>query len=294
MEPAIEELIERQHGVVARWQLLDLGATHAAAANVLRRYRRVHQGVMVSGHGPLTDHQWWLAASLTTPQSSLSTMSAAACAGFFGDHRRFATVVRPGNCGPRRFGDVLVTYSRQLTGEVMMRDGIRMTSPPRTILDLLPFLDDKRAARLVRDALRVGAVDGAQLRSTLARHRGRAGVRRLAMLVDRYGSLEATRTRSDAELLGVALIEADGLERPEINVKRAGLEADLSWDRQRVIVELDGPQFHQFPDEDAIRDLRWSAAGWSVTRMSTDFVYDEPREFLALVCELLNSRNIRS
>jgi very-short-patch-repair endonuclease len=283
-----EELLNRQEGVVARWQLTELGATPAAANHLIRQHRRIHQGVVASGHAPLTDRQWWIAATLTTPTSALNAMSAGGASGFFRDHRRFATVIRPGRGGVRLFNRVLVTYCDQEDRDLITHNGIRMTSPARTVLDLVAYLGHGRAsARVVRDALRLGFVHHKTLMAIADKHHGRPGVPELRRLAKTLASLPATRTRSDAELLGAALIVEVGLKQPQINVRRAGFAADLSWPEHKLIIELDGPQFHSLPGEDEKRNRAWRAAGWTVVRISTDVVYDDPAGFVATVAAVL-------
>ena len=66
-----------------------------------------------------------------------------------------------------------------------------------------------------------------------------------------------------------------------MNVRIAGVEADFSWPERRLILELDGPDFHQFPEEDARKQAIWEAAGWEVHRLSTQDVYDHPERVIA-------------
>jgi very-short-patch-repair endonuclease len=68
-----------------------------------------------------------------------------------------------------------------------------------------------------------------------------------------------------------------------VNARIAGEEADLTWPKPRVIIEIDGPQYHQFPDEDARKVRVWRAAGYDVRRISSDLVYREPAALLRLV-----------
>ena len=50
-----------------------------------------------------------------------------------------------------------------------------------------------------------------------------------------------------------------------------------------TIIEIDGPQFHQFPDEDARKQARWEAAGFTVRRIPSDQVYNDPNRLLELI-----------
>jgi len=67
-----------------------------------------------------------------------------------------------------------------------------------------------------------------------------------------------------------------------VNAKVARKEADLSWPRRKRIVEIDGPQFHQFPDEDAQKEEAWRKAGYTVRRIDSYSVYDNPALLIAL------------
>ncbi len=75
-----------------------------------------------------------------------------------------------------------------------------------------------------------------------------------------------------------------------MNVVIAGHETDLSWPRARLIVELDGPDFHQFPDEDLRKQAAWERSGWTVARLPTAGVYDNPQRLLAAAKPALSSR----
>jgi very-short-patch-repair endonuclease len=65
-----------------------------------------------------------------------------------------------------------------------------------------------------------------------------------------------------------------------VNVLVAGEEADLSWPQERAILEIDGPQYHQFADQDARKQARWEGAGYTVRRLPSDVPYERPGELL--------------
>ena len=69
---------------------------------------------------------------------------------------------------------------------------------------------------------------------------------------------------------------------PRLNHRVAGEEADLSWTRERLIVEIDGGPFHLDRGEDLRKQARWERAGWSVKRIPSDFVYEHPHRLLEL------------
>lgn len=195
-------------------------------------------------------------------------------------------VTRPGSGGPRRIGPLLVCRSSTLAGHVLVRDGIRMTSPARTIVDLSPHLTERRRAKAVREAIRIGATTALELRLVAAAHRGRRGVRGLEALAARLERLPIARTRSDAEARALEVLAAAGRVAPEVNILVAGEEADLVWPASRRILEIDGPQFHRDPAEDARKEAVWRSGGWEVHRLPSETVFDAPGRLVALAAEL--------
>ena len=97
------------------------------------------------------------------------------------------------------------------------------------------------------------------------------------MAVCRNGVLPRTGCgvlrRSEAEGRALELLGDAGVDAPQVNVRVAGEEADLVWPERRRIVEIDGGQFHQFPEEDARKEARWRAAGFSIRRFPSGDVY---------------------
>ncbi len=160
--------------------------------------------------------------------------------------------------------------------------GLPITTAARVLVDLAPGLNEKRIRRAFRESIRLRRTTTARVRETAERHRGWPGAQRLAALASRYGAIPYARTRSDAEGLAFELLHDAGRPAPLANVKVGGEEGDLVWRDHHLIVELDGPQFHRFRDEDARKAAAWRKAGFAVRRISTDAVYDAPAEFLDL------------
>ena len=70
------------------------------------------------------------------------------------------------------------------------------------------------------------------------------------------------------------------IPQPDINIRIAGEEADLSWPDRRLIIEIDGGIYHQDKLEDARKTAIWRAAGWHVERVPADDVYDDPERLI--------------
>jgi GNAT superfamily N-acetyltransferase len=193
---------------------------------------------------PVLDDDWgrWMGATLTGPGTYLSRVSAAAARGFWVAARDLETVTRHGSGGPRRHGGVLVFRSTTLAGDTETLRGIPITTVPRTLLDLAasPAISDRGFARALREALRLRLTSLGAVVEYVARNRGRRGAGRFAGALTRYSGLPVQRARSGAEILAIELLREAGFELPELNVRRAGEEADLSWSSIRLIVEIDG------------------------------------------------------
>lgn len=215
------------------------------------------------------------------PAQLLSHGSAGACYGIHRFDRGYEVITRPGLGGRRRHGGVLVFRSTTVEDEVTRFQGIPITTAARVLVDLATGLDDRRLGRAFREAIRLKRTSAHRIRECAARHLGEPGSPRLGALAARYADIPYHRTRSDAEGLALSLLRDAGGEQPEVNVKVAGEEADLVYRERKVIIEIDGAQFHQFPEDDARKTRAWRNAGFAVRRVSSDDVYATGPEELA-------------
>jgi hypothetical protein len=280
MDSHLRALAARQADVVAVWQLRQLGWSKDKVAHYARSrgWRRIHPGVYALNASPLSRVQLWFAATLTAPGTVLSHGSAGACFGFYRFERPYEVVTRPGQGGRRRQGGILVFRSQQLEGEVTLHDGIPVTTAERVLADLAPGLTDKRLGRAFREAIRLKTTTAKKIRACSEGRRGTALLRDLAT---RYASIPYHRTRSNPEGRALEVLHDAGIEPPKVNIKIAGEEADLVWLKRKLIVEIDGPQYHQFRAEDARKEAAWRKAGFTVRRIPSDAVFDAPDRLLA-------------
>lgn len=275
MDVRLRWLLTTQDDLVAFWQLRALGWSHRSIeARAWRRgWRSVHDGVYACCAAALTRRQRWIAATLTAPGSVLAAASAAACWGFRPWSATFEIVVRPGSGGPRMFRNVLALRSTTLGAEIRWHRGIPITSPERTLIDLAPALNRKALAKATREAIRLKRLTGESLLETLFRHRGRRGTRHLRELAERYRQLPLARARSDAESHALERLFLAEVPLPALNEKVAGVEADLVDHERKLVVEIDGPQFHLFGDEDERKEAAWDGAGYDVARLPSDAIF---------------------
>jgi hypothetical protein len=101
--------------------------------------------------------------------------------------------------------------------EVTVKDGIPVTSVPRTLFDLARVIGPQAVKRAIERAEALRLTDPLSLPDLLARHRGRRGAATLrAVLADTR--TERTPTRSELEDCFLAFLDAHGLPRPQVNV----------------------------------------------------------------------------
>jgi hypothetical protein len=261
IDRAIAALAGRQGGVVARRQLVALGLSASGVDRRLRagRLHLVHRGVYCVGHRVVgVVGRRWAAVVACGDGAVLSHASAAAA----WELRASAAEAIDVTVGPggraRRHGIRLHWRVAPPTDEVTALDGLPITTPARTLLDLAAsgLRGRPLEAALDRGEL-LGLVDFAELRRLLVRYPGRPGVSSLGAVLSRYhaGSVD---TRSVLEELVLALCDTHGVPRPSVNTVIDGSVRDFFWPRSRLVVEADSYTWHRSPsalDDDRERDV---------------------------------------
>jgi very-short-patch-repair endonuclease len=177
-----------------------------------------------------------------------------------------------------------LTVHRAVVGprEVRTRDGLRLTSPARTIADVAAVLDAPRLERVVAEALALRLVRADELRVAP----GRPGAAALRAVLDAGPRL----TRSEAERRLLTIVRDAALPVPRTNARVAGHEVDAWWPDRRLAVEVDGYAFHggraRF-ERDRRRDLALHRAGVRVVRVSWRQLAGEPLAVVAAVAAAL-------
>jgi very-short-patch-repair endonuclease len=260
--PRIAAIAGRQHGVVAVAQLREAGFDEAAVRRQVAagRLHRLYRGVYALGHRSLSWRGRWLAATLAPGDGAvLSHSSAAALWEFLRPiqgpvHLSLPAAVRR---SPR---PGLAFYrSRTLTTDhVTHRHGIAVTSAARTIEDIRGTVEPYFFRRALRQA-------------ELAGHR----VPHLAV---------TKRTRSDLELLFLALCEAHSLPRPEVNVRVGTRLVDFLFREEKLAVETDSWEYHRGSvafEDDHDRELALHAHDLTVRRYTGEQLEATPEAVAA-------------
>ena len=276
------EIAARRQGVVARSDLLELGLSGREVQYRLEtgRLRALHRGVYAVGPvaGP---HQREMGALLACGRESwLGYWTAAALwgAGAVPPGRAVAVITRR----DVRLGDPGIRVFRVpglRDDEVSELDGLPITTPARTLLDLAGVADAGEVEAVLHRAL-PGLVQRDAVEALLDRYPRRQGRRLLQTLLD---SAVPAVTRSEAERAFLRLLRSGGIPMPETNVILHGYEVDCLWRKERLVVEVDGRAYHSDArsfDGDRDRDTALVAAGFRVMRVTWKQIRNRPRPLL--------------
>ena len=265
-------LARRQHGVVSRRQLLSLGWRPEAIKHRVARGRLhpVRRGVYAVGRPALARNGHWMAAILLCrPDAFLSHETAAQLWGVGAAVQHGGTIHlsvpahrRPGGRG------ICVHRARLPRSDRSEREGLPVTAPIRTVLDLAASLDSRKLERLVNEMDKVGLIDPESLRSGLDDRADQPGVAALRALLD--GQV-FTLTDSELERRFLRLVVGAGLPRPLTQQNVNGFRVDFFWPELGLVVETDGLRYHRTATQqsrDRTRDQRHVAAGLVALRFT--------------------------
>jgi very-short-patch-repair endonuclease len=244
-ERIIVRLARRQHGVVARWQLLEAGVTRDQIDWRLRngRLHEIHRGVYLVGHTvppPLAIEQ---AALLACGEKSVLSHRSAANLWSLLSYPASApawVTVPPGRDARRP--RIKIKRAMLLRRDVRSRHGLRLTGPPRTILDLALLLEKEELESVVAEAEFRGLASVAELRAQLEGNEGKRGVAKLRHVLGLPGGPK--RTKSGGERAMLRLLRRAGISGFETNAWIHGYEVDFLWRDLGVVMELDGWDGH--------------------------------------------------
>jgi very-short-patch-repair endonuclease len=278
---SVWSLARNQHGVVTRDQLMAFGLTrHGIHHRVARgRLHLIRRGIYVVGRPELTQRGRWMAAVLVCGGPGMAALSHSSAAALFeiGVERAAGIEVSRGSADPVRSAGVKVHRRPKLTdGWYVIHQGIPVTSPVQTLIDLATRHGRPVMERSINEADRLGLVRTDDLRIALDSHPGEAGVARLRATLDRR---TFRYTRSELERAFIPLARQIGLPLPRTSVFVTGHEVDFHFQELGLVVETDGLTYHRTPAQqakDQERDQDHSAAGLTPLRFTHAQIKYEP------------------
>lgn len=292
VEQVITSLAARQHGVVARTQLLRAGVTPDVVAYRLSvgRLRRLHRGVYLVGPLVAPNTREMAAVLACGDSAAVSHGSAAAVWQVLsrgGDEAPVEVVVARGRAG-RRPGIRIRHIHTLLPDEVTVHDGVPITTAARTLYDLAGVTGDRELERALAEAFALRLIERSHLLALLDRHARRLGASRLRRLLADESRIALTR--SEAEERFLALTRKARLAVPDVNARVAGYRVDFLWRADRLVVEVDGRAFHSSDrrfESDRSRDATLIAAGLRVMRVTWRQIVNEPEALLVRLAQAL-------
>ncbi|MGA2009200.1 MAG: DUF559 domain-containing protein, partial [Solirubrobacteraceae bacterium] len=147
--------------------------------------------------------------------------------------------------------------------------------------------------RAVNDSRLQGILHVAQLTELLERCPSHPGARRLRAVADPDPGRATRPTRSAFEDRFLAFAAEYGLPAPMVNARVNGYEVDALFVDQRVIVELDGWDFHGGRaafERDRERDAAALASGHRTLRVTWERLHDEPDREAARLKAILDTQ----
>jgi very-short-patch-repair endonuclease len=296
VDDRIGRLAEGQHGVVSRRQLIEMGVDRGAVEDRISRgqLRRVQWGVYAVGHRPASRESRWIAAVLSAgPAAVLSHRSAGSLWRIFPSMSILPEVtratrikVRPGLRGHT---------GALMPDEITCVDGIPVTTPPRTVLDVAAQSTTRQLERALNEMEVRGITDKLSIPDLLERYpRQRGSAKLKALLADETAARGVTREELEKRFADILAVS--DLPRPRLNadlaVRGRFYEADCLWAEQRLIVELDGRATHgtrRAFESDRERDRLLQSDGWRVVRITWRQLHDDAASVVADLRRMLRA-----
>ncbi len=264
----IAKVAGRQQGNITWSQLLEIGLDRRTVSRRVRagRLYRVYPGVYSVGRPARTGLERASAALLACgPNAALSHWSALNLWGLsthwpiLFDVLLFAGDRRPRGIRTHR-AKGLTTRDRR------KRNGLWVTSPARTLLDVAPNLTQRQLTRKANQARLNNDLTLPALQDVIHRFPLHPGARKLEAIIATGGR----PTRSYQEDDFPAFCKRHGLPAPEMDKLIAGRERDAVFEQAKLIVELDTWETHQDAQsfhDDRERDAQALETGYSTIRL---------------------------
>ena len=256
-------------------QLMAAGLDRSAIARRVRRgwLHRIHRGVYAVGHLSLGPAGRWHAAVLACGGGAVLSHRSAAAAWDLRPVPGGAIDVTVGPGGRELRSGLRLHRTALDDSERTSIDGLPVTTPERTLLDLATAVSGPVLERAVEQAEWRRLVDRSELERLAQSRRPGAPALRAAL------AEPLLVTRSVLERRFLAICRRHRLPAPLVNVVVCGCEVDFFWPDQRLVVETDGGEHHRTRrafERDRQRDVELQAAGFRPVRFTHRRVTREP------------------
>ena len=279
--PKMHAWLQGHVGIVPIAKLVDWGCERRTAYRLVDRgeFDVIMPGILRSTHWPLGRSQLMMAACWRNARAVICFLTAAKEWPFRGvqDHGQVHVMV-PSGCSPTLPGVTVHRSDRIDRVDVVSRaDGIRLTSPTRTLFDCADALGVDKSVSILEQLIDDGRGTFVTHAATLSRlaGRNRAGTRTMQHVIASRPAWRAAM-QSELEVLVLAEIERQGLPRPEVQHRvrlsdGLNIRFDFAWPGKMAGLEVDHPFWHAgttSSHRDKHRDLSATADGWLTMRIT--------------------------
>lgn len=277
---AFDDWLRNHNGVIGGNELLGLGCSRSTLQRMVARDElvRMQFGVYRGRQWPDDELQRLTAICVAHPEAVVGFTTAARLWGFRRVEDQRIHVLVPHGASPQLSGVVVHRCRRIDPVDIVRRpDGIRVTSPPRTLFDGAFYLGLDAARSVLEQMLREKTCTLETVIDTFVRlaHPHRLGTR---TMVEVIASRPKWRTalHSDLEKRVLDEIERQRLPSPvaqcRVDLPTGNtIHLDFGWPKWKVGIEVDDPTWHEGTRErhrDAHRDRKATTIGWVVIRIS--------------------------
>jgi hypothetical protein len=293
----IQRIAKRQHGAVSRLQLERLGVTLWQINGRVQSGEWVRElpGVWrLSWAEPTPMNRVWCASLWGAPEAFVSHLTAAWLWEL--DDIELGKVELSSPQQLRTNVPWLLPHRASILRQMQRtRNGVAVTSPARTLVDLAGVVDEETLQRVVEHAFRRRLASIGELRRVLQwmPARGKTGTGTMGQLLER--GIWNADAQSELERQALAMFRGFGLPTPKcqymvIEGDHSLGTVDFAWPRAKVIVEAEGFQFHS-GREAWERDIaRYNALvfhGWKLMRLTQADLQDEAEAFAKALANCL-------
>jgi hypothetical protein len=273
----VAAIAHRQHGVVARWQLLAAGISedwidHRLAKGSLIR---IFPGVYRVGHAAPSILARYMAAVLACGEGAFLCGPAAACL-----WQMIRAVPAPDPEVAARTGRRIEGIETKRARTTDPRDittwkGIPVTTPARTLVDLAASFSPDALARAMHQADVLHKTTPDHVEAVLQRRPTTKGAAKLREVI--WG--DQGRILSRLERAFIQLLKQNNLPLPIANRPKDRLFVDCRWPAHKLTVELDSYRYHRSRhawERDRIRERQAYRRGDQFRRYTWGDVVEHP------------------
>ena len=303
-KPAANRYLSTHLGVISTTRLLDLGCPNRTLANLVADGELITMlpGVFRSAHWPCGRDQLLAAVCARNAAATIAFTTAGQEWALRRTRDPMIHALVPHGRSPVMDG-VIVHRCRHIDPvDIVHRpDGIRLTSPPRTIFDSADMVGAEATTSVLEQLLNERRITFGTITDTVQRlyHPNRPGSKTmLAVISSRPAWREALQSDLEVRVLQEMARQQLAAPVPQFRVRLPGYDHDIAidfaWPSVKLAIEVDHPTWHAGAlnsHTDKGRDRKLTTIGWTTARITDIDVAGGLRNAVADVGAILTRLN---